>query len=249
MTKARKASGLPPFWRYYGGKNRSSRKYPPPENGVIVEPFAGAAGYACRHYQYKVVLLDKSPIITGLWRYLIRTSAAEILSLPDVPEGGTVDDVPVCQEARWLMGFWCNSGNVNPAKRPSARARNDGQKASNWSGWGYKSRDRVARHVDQIRHWEVLEGGYQDSPDITATWFIDPPYNNKAGRLYPYQPDDFEELGRWCQTRRGLTIVCENEGADWLPFSYFGSFKSQEGTRGKGKSREAIWVNRTEASP
>ncbi len=29
---------------------------------------------------------------------------------------------------------------------------------------------------------------------------------------------DFVALGSWCQQRLGQTIVCEYEGADWLPF-------------------------------
>lgn len=239
------ANRLAPFWRYYGGKNRAAGKYPPPEHGVIIEPFAGAAGYACRYPDLKVILIDKSPIIAGIWKYLTRASQREILAIPDIPTGGSVDDLPVCQEARWLVGYWCNSGTVSPAKRPSARARNDGQEVHNWSGWGYKPRNRIAAQVDRIRHWKVMEGDYTKAPDIIGTWFIDPPYNNKSGSAYPYQPEDFYSLGAWCRNRSGLTIVCENEGADWLPFQFFGSFKSQEGARGKSKSQESVWVNRT----
>lgn len=38
-------------------------------------------------------------------------------------------------------------------------------------------------------------------------------------------------------------MVCENEGADWLPFRPFIVIKSTEGKNGKAKSREAIWEN------
>jgi hypothetical protein len=37
---------LKPFFNYYGGKWRVARRYAPPEHDLIIEPFAGAAGYA-----------------------------------------------------------------------------------------------------------------------------------------------------------------------------------------------------------
>lgn len=235
---------LAPFWRYYGGKNRSARLYPQPEHDTIIEPFAGAAGYSCRYPDKKIVLVDKSPVIVGVWRYLIAASEQEILQLPDVPDGGTVDDLSVCQEARWLIGFWLSTGSATPKKSPSARARRDGMSATHWSGWGYKPRNRIAEQVKMIRHWTVVEGDYTDAPNIEATWFIDPPYNNKAGSYYPQQPDNFQELGMWCQERKGLVMVCENTGADWLPFKHLAETKSNEGEKGKGKSSEVVWFNR-----
>jgi hypothetical protein len=63
-------------------------------------------------------------------------------------------------------------------------------------------------------------------PDIEATWFVDPPYNNRAGSYYIENSIDYVALGTWCHERRGQAIVCENEGADWLPFR---SFKDVEG--------------------
>ena len=42
------AHALLPFWAYYGGKWRSAPRYPAPVHGRIIEPFAGAAGYAMR---------------------------------------------------------------------------------------------------------------------------------------------------------------------------------------------------------
>lgn len=239
-------TGLAPFWRYYGGKNRAAPLYPQPEHSTIIEPFAGAAGYSCRYPDRDVVLVDRSPVIAGIWRYLIATPAAEILAIPDIPEGGTVDDLPVCQEARWLAGFWCNNGTVAPRKRPSAWAQR-GADVHNWAGWSSKPRQRIAAQVDRIRHWRVIEGEYHDAPDVEATWHIDPPYNNKAGSYYPEQPDDFDALAEWCRARRGFVMVCENEGADWLPFRSLARIKSNEGKHGKGRSSEVVWLNRRPA--
>jgi hypothetical protein len=237
--------GLAPFWRYYGGKNRAAPLYPQPEHDTIIEPFAGAAGYSCRYADRRVILVDRSPVIAGIWRYLIATPAAEILRLPDIPEGGTVDDLPVCQEARWLAGFWLNDATVTPGKTASKRALQDDGRMR---GWKARTRQHIASQVDRIRHWTIIEGEYHDAPDIEATWHVDPPYNNKAGRYYPEQPADFGALADWCRARRGLVMVCENAGADWLPFRPLANINSNGGAHGKGKSREVIWLNRRPAT-
>jgi len=237
--------GLQPFWRYYGGKNRAAKLYPAPEHDIIIEPFAGAAGYSCRYHWKQVILVDRSPIIAGIWRYLIKASAAEVLAIPDIPDGGSVDDLPawVPQEARWLAGFWCNNGTVNPCKRPSKWVRENMQDGG-WQGWTHPCRQRIAKQMGSIRHWQVIHGEYSDAPDIEATWHIDPPYANKAGSYYPHQPASFESLGRWCQSRHGFVMVCENEGAQWLPFRTLATIQGNPSKNGGKRSSEVIWTNR-----
>lgn len=232
---------LRPFWRYYGGKWRSAPRYPGPVFDTVVEPFAGAAGYACRHYRRDVVLVDRSPIIAGIWRYLIAESAESILALPDIPEGGTVDDMDAPQEARWLAGFWCDNGVAAPRKSPSKWAREHGAEATSWSGWSWKVRQRVASQVDHIRHWRVIEGEYHDAPDVMGTWFVDPPYSTPAGMCYKEQPESFAALGEWCRSRQGQVIVCEQEGADWLPFEPHHSARSLPSPNRPKRSAEVAW--------
>lgn len=235
---------LAPFWRYYGGKNRAAKMYPAPAHDTIIEPFAGCAGYSHNHPHKKVILVDANPVICGIWSFLIASSPQDILSLPDIPQGGTVDDLDCCQEARWLAGFWCNSGTTTPRKRPSTYAKYDVQ--AGWvGGWSDKTRRRIANQVGLIKHWVVIHGDYTAAPDIEATYFVDPPYNNKAGQKYPFQPESFEALGQWCQTRQGFVIVCENEGADWLPFEPLATVKNLRGTG----SKEVVWYNQRHTTP
>lgn len=229
-------TSLAPFWRYYGGKNRLARRYAPPHHEHIIEPFAGAAGYACQYADRMVTLYDKSPIIAGMWRFLIASQPEDILRIPLLEPEQSVANLPVCQEARWLVGFWSNTAGTYPGKIASAWAKSHSD-THNWVGWGEQARTRVARQVMFIKHWKIVEGDYADAPDVKATWFVDPPYNNKAGRRYPHQPDSFQELAVWCQSRRGQVIVCEQDGADWLPFEPFIEAKAR-----RTPSKEVVYV-------
>lgn len=229
-----------PFFCYYGGKWRAAPRYPRPRHDVLIEPFAGAAGYATRYHDRDVTLLDADPIIAGLWRYLIAAKQSEIEALPSLVSH--VDDVKGPQEAKWLIGFWLNNATTTPPRKQPSKWMRDGLRPNSF--WGDAIKLRISTQVDAIRHWKVIEGGYEQSPDIEATWFIDPPYNNAAGQMYRHRDIDYVGLSRWCLSRRGQVIVCENTGADWLPFSDFGSFKSTEGRHGKARSREAIYVNK-----
>ena len=104
--------------------------------------------------------------------------------------------------------------------------------------------DRIASQVNRIRHWTIIEGDYTDAPDIEATWFIDPPYV-KAGLRYRHGSDaiDFSRLGAFCQNVEGQVIVCEQEGADWLPFEFFHQAKANESVSGGKISNEVVWIS------
>ena len=233
---------LKPFFTYYGGKYRAAPHYPKPQYGTIVEPFAGSAGYSLRYHEARVVLVERDPIIAGLWRYIVGASASDFATLPDLRAGETVDDLSVCQEAAWLIGFWLNKGAASPCKTPSAWMRSEIRPNSYW---GQAVRDRLVAQAGSVKHWRVIEGSYGDAVVDSAagsevTWFVDPPYEG-AGRLYRHSAVDYEHLAHWCVDRPGQVIVCENSGATWLPFEPFRTIKSTPGSRGKGHSSEVIW--------
>lgn len=230
-----------PFFSYYGGKWRDTpRHYPAPQHDTIVEPFAGSAGYSVRYHGRKVILCEIDPIVAGVWAYLLRVKAAEIRALPDVPMGGTVDDIDAPQEARWLIGFWLNRAPSGPRKSPSAWMRGGIRPGS---FWGPRVRETIAAQVGRIRHWRIIHGSYEAAalPHV-ATWFVDPPYQ-VAGSHYRYgsKQIDYSALGAWCRARDGQVIVCEGGGADWLPFRTLGDVKTARSTR----AVEVVYVGGT----
>lgn len=229
-----------PFFGFYGGKWRDTLKhYPPPAHDIVVEPFAGSAGYSLRYPHKKVILCEIDPILAGIWRYLTRVRPKEILSLPDLSPEDCVDELRVPQEARWLIGFWLNRGTASPRKSPSRWMR-DGIRPGSF--WGVRVRQTIASQVEAIRHWQVLNCSYEDLPTPRrATWFIDPPYE-AAGKHYRFGSDqiNYSALAKWCRTRPGQVIVCENDGATWLPFQALADVKT---TRAAHRSQEVIWLS------
>lgn len=229
-----------PFFGFYGGKWRDARKYyPEPVHDTIIEPFAGSAGYSMRYLSKKIILCEIDPTLAEVWRYLIQVTPKEILAIPDVPADGTVNDLKVTQEAKWLVGLWLNRAVSSPRKMPSKWMR-DGIRPGSF--WGERVRKTIASQVDLIRHWKVHNCSYTDCPDIdNATWFIDPPYQN-AGRHYRFGSEliNYEKLAAWCQSRQGQVVVCENAGAKWLPFRTLADVKT---TRRRRLSKEVFWLN------
>lgn len=229
---------LRPFFGFYGGKWRDTPKhYPAPLFDTVREPFAGSAGYSLRFFERHVELSDIDPVIVGVWSYLIKASESEIESLPDVPLDGSVDDLHVPQEARWLIGFWLNRATSAPRKRPSAWMRSGIRPGSHW---GWRVRETIAAQLRHIRHWTIRQCEYHELDDGRATWFIDSPYQH-AGKHYRFGAEriDFRRLGEWVRSRKGQVIACENEGATWLPFQRIADVKT---TRKSRRSNEALWL-------
>lgn len=202
------------MFSYMGSKWRIAKMYGPPQTDLVIEPFAGGACYSLYWNAPKVILYDLNPYIAGIWQYLIRAKESEILNLPIDFE--TTDKLNICEEAKWLIGFWITKGNVHPNKSRSAWARQY-RNSGDCKVWGLPARSRIAKQVGAIRGWESHCADYKSCPDVSADWFIDPPYT-VAGKHYPFPGINYEELAEFCRGRKGRVTVCENAGADWLPF-------------------------------
>lgn len=240
------ATGTPPlrpFFGFYGGKWRDAIKhYPEPQYATIVEPFAGSAGFSLRYAARNVILCEVDPVLAGVWKYLIRVKVKEILSIPDLGPDESVDDLKIVQEAKWLVGLWLNRGTASPRKKPSKWMR-DGIRPGSF--WGERVRQTIASQVEHVRHWRIHNCSYEDyQTPLKATWFIDPPYQEQ-GKHYKFGSDqiDYVALAKWCRSRPGQVIVCENEGATWLPFREITDVKT---TRANRRSKEVYWLNNFE---
>lgn len=248
---------LRPFFPYYGSKWSGTRDgcYPRPAHPRIIEPFAGSACYSLHHHDREVVLIERDRVIAELWRWLIAVDPAEVLALPDLEPRQSTDDLDVCPAARSLIGFWCgiSASNNKTASRwaLSTDRRKTNRKSGGpelyWSSRPDRIRHRIAEQLPAIRHWTVVEGeAMATTIHGAATWFVDPPYQGRPGSHYRFGSEriDYAELGAWCQCLPGQVIVCEQQGADWLPFEPVGAVNGQ-----RGKSREVAWFSRQEDSP
>lgn len=197
---------------YYGAKHSLAGKYPRPRYGTIVEPFAGAAGYSTHHANSgrRVILNDADDLVVATWRRLQAMTVAELRAINAELDRSHTDDLLVKS-----MGGGSAWSDTRRAVTP--RMRKD------WPS----VRQRIRSVLPWCRSWQVVHGDYRDLPDIEATWFVDPPYqpilaytsSDGAGNGYRTQTGiDYDELAKWCESRRGQVIVCEQYPAAWLPF-------------------------------
>lgn len=203
---------------YFGSKHRLSRHYPRPLHSTIIEPFAGAAGYASRYAALpsiqKVLLFDADQYVVDLWHRLQRMTAAEVETAMRTAVANERTSEP-------LLAFCCGSSTIQTI-------RNGGDAIVTQrmvEDCGLITR-RIQRTLPYLHKFHVTHGTYADAPDIEATWFIDPPYQSlisPAGRLYAHgaQRIDYDALATWCEQRSGQVMVCEQAPAAWLPFQPF----------------------------
>lgn len=210
--------GLRQFFSFFGSKVSLAKHYPEPEFDTIIEPFAGSAGYSCRHWEREILLADKDPVIVGIWEYLIRATKRDILSLPLKPESVA----SLTKPERDFIGFWWRRCGAVPSNIPVPWALSGKYETSFWSK---ETRKRIANQVEYINHWKVA-AAHDDLFSLwqpQTTYFIDPPYQQQGSR-YRFGSDgiDYVTLGVFCKTAAAANIsqiiVCEAEGADWLPF-------------------------------
>lgn len=203
------------MWGYYGSKSKVVTKYPAPRFSKIIEPFAGTAQYSLLYWDREVHLVEKYETLVNLWKWLQKCSREDILSTRRLKFGESTDDFEWdCQERKDLVGFIIAGAPSVPKKA-----------ATRWktiirpNTQNYKL-DFIANNLEKIRHWKIELGDYSDLVNCEATWFIDPPYF-LGGKYYKYGSKliDYDSLSGWCKDRLGQVIVCESDGAHWLPFT------------------------------
>jgi len=214
---------------YYGRKKKIIKYYPKPIHDFIIEPFAGAAAYAMEYYDKNVFLFEINPKISGAWEFLIKANSSDILQLPLLKDNQSLNDPEfnnLTDPEKYVIGLFLNPGSSTPKKSPG-----------NYCAWTEEKRKELSEDVLKVKHWTIINGDYRKASDITATWFIDPPYFN-GGKYYQFHNINYQELANWCLSRKGQVIVCENEGADWLPFKPLIQLKGQ-----KYSKMEMIYTN------
>lgn len=228
------------MFKYFGSKLSIAAEYPPPVHDMIVEPFAGSAAYAVLHRRTaRVVLIEADARVAALWRRLLGMTAEEIRALPDPVEGEPSSDLLVAFAAGRTTRDTPVTFTVSPRMEQRFRPMVN----------------RIAAVVDECRHFEIVEGDYTAAPDVEATWFIDPPYaptpggrwdRARGGRyLHNNAGIDYPALAAWCQARTGQVIVCEQDGADWMPWN--GHTAARDGAH--GGYREVWWTNTPDPRP
>lgn len=212
---------------YYGAKNMLARYYPEPLEDLIIEPFAGSAAYTCYHLNKnsykKALLIEKDEIVFNAWKYLLSCSYSDIANfkLPKVGEYSSDFLINTCAVSNAVSK--CNKLKVTDRILKVFEAQ----------------RRRLLKYFHVRSRIEIILGDYSSvDHNLSATWFIDPPYQvlNKSNTVFSngdgYSKNcnssrlDYDKLRDFCYSIKGQLIVCEKEGANWLPFTKFRSTKT-----------------------
>lgn len=243
------------FFPYYGAKHSCARMYPAPRFGHIVEPFAGSAAYS--HLwgaENEVTLIEKNPRVAAIWEWLIGVSEDELASLPGIDEFEHIDETGLGDgPAREFLRQWCAMAASGGQNRVTAMMKSE--MTAGWWCFDSKHRRAFADNLGNIRHWRVVCGDYSFAIDCgKSTWFVDPPYiiggEHYAGKGCKSSALDYGALAAWCSSRWGDVIVCEGDGADWLPFSRLKDSPGKRTASGFGATArsELVWYRRDGAT-
>ena len=239
-----------PFFNYFGSKWTMAKHYGPPRRPLVIEPFAGSAGYSLRWDCRDVALYDKSETVCLMWDWLINCSEGDVRRLPvsfrsmdeflalgeaerriiraNVVYGGMADAEPVLPD--WFI-HWCRTGeHVGFALSGKRRGMSD----VSIFRWDARRRQRMIDQKPMIAAWTIERMDYRDIPMREAHWHVDPPYVGDISKSYRENEVDYGHLADWCRNLPGAVDVCEREGADWLPFEFLHMSRM-------GKTREAVW--------
>jgi hypothetical protein len=213
------------MFSYYGSKSKVVHLYPKPKFGKIIEPFAGSARYSLKYFDRDVLLVDKWDVIVKVWRYLQQASPADVMGLPEPAYKESIEQYPLAEGERLLLGFLVARGVAHPQKIV--------QQFSDIPA----AKKQIAEQLYKIKHWKIIQGDYADIENQEATWFIDPPYQF-GGEHYHERGVSYTSLAGWCKSRDGHVVVCENTKADWMPFYSMFDMAGAYST-----TTEAIWSN------
>jgi hypothetical protein len=227
------APPLRPFWSYLGGKWRNAPRYPAPRHDVIVEPFAGSAGYSLRYPERSVILVEKYRPVREAWRWLISASPSDVLDLPIVESS---DDLPgdTPRGARALIGLNLGRAIVSPRRKKTPMVTRYQARCPTYA-WSTEVRARVAAQVPRIKHWKIVCGDFTWAPDVEATWFVDPPYQGRAGAHYPLGADRLSAPRRVVPRAERAGDCVREHGRDVAPIPCVGYARTQR-DREQGRS-------------
>jgi hypothetical protein len=161
-----------------------------------------------------VLLVDLDDEVADLWGWLITAREEDVLRLPtsNLVEGTDLRTLGLPRAAADLIRRWQRIGHCSCWT------------VSSWNNrpgmWGDDVALHVAEALEAIRHWSAICADYREIPIDhigPATWFVDAVYQSPKGG-YRHNEMDFDHLAWWVKRLPGQVIVCEQEGATWLPF-------------------------------
>lgn len=247
-------------YSYYGSKSRIIHHYPPPDlqYPLIIEPFAGAGAYCMRwagltkHIGMtwpigQCWLNDLDPKTYAIWKFLTNPHATYCVDgyVPQTIRAGqkvsellpssVVEEYP---GLLYLLQAEANQGTQG------ARGVHDQVTKFGEITWPRLKNKLLIWVLPTVKDFKITNLDYRSIPNQPATWFIDPPYNNEAGRRYRTGVGiDYDELAVWCKSRQGQVIVAENAGAKWLPFEELTARAGIKSRYQRSTAHEMLWTN------
>lgn len=210
-----------PFFKWFGSKWSSAKRYPKPEFPLIIEPYGGGAGYSCNNAELSVIIMENHPRLIDLWSWLIsEASPSNIMEIPiNVPEGTDIRTLGLSYGQQLLLKTWQRTNNVSECWTISQWGNKPGQ-------WTASTRSRLAEEVEAIKHWKLFTNfDFNHHGVSNATWFIDPPYQFNYN--YGCKNFDFSKLAEFVNTLpdNNQIIACEaigknGEVPNYLPFKF-----------------------------
>jgi hypothetical protein len=216
-----------------------ARYYPTPKFNTIIEPFSGSAAYTCFHLlkdpELNAILCDKDDNVAEAWDFLLKCSEDDIINYPKPKIG------------EYAYDFLIKTCSVSNASSKCIK-----MKYTERIDEVFEIQKRRILKFLNIRSRIIFKHGeYSDLENIEGTWFIDPPYQVLTTSNTPFSNGDgyskdcgtcninFQKLANYCKERKGQVIVCEKEGANWLPFV---EFKKNKTSLNK-TYKEVFWLN------